>query len=755
MAYVIKYRISFTNRQKDTFRVEILAKNWDTGGITDLEGAVKPFAIKNKNDTGNVFEPIQGTEATIEFWSNNADTDNTYAVSLADFYNDDESYYRVDFYNEQVNGQDAADIFLWSGFLVLDNCTEDIQDRAHIISLNATDNIGLLKSVPLSNLDGSSLLGQVTLQKLVSVILQSTNLQLPVRAYLNLFENTTNDRTVTDTNDFLQQTVVAAKYFQNSDFTFMDCYTVLEDVMTTFNATLVQSEGYWNIIRWPEVGYFNGAIPGTKYNFDLTSFTAITLSSKVTFGKDLAIEPINENQLNRILRPYSFAKRSFNFSQPQYVIHNSNLQFLPPFVPVPNPAPTPFLPTPFATRTVTGDTFYGTNTRYEDYHILYTPSENNPGFEDWQLTGSNPSYVEVVYDTVHQDTELDRYIVTPFNGVGAGSGNSYVQFNPIPVSKGDAFDFTLSYRQKDNNNNYDFWIKYQILTPDCHLYELVAGVDTHGNKYMHWTGPYPGTDTFLGMFVDCNDFSDVSNWTDISMVAQYLSGNNSVPQIPSDGLLIIGVNGPNTNTSSEDHVEVYWKGITLNLYNFIDNGKLKIKGQYNVQQQNNIIKNYEDITLELDDSPRATITGALLTNAINTFCIGIGDLYNQLTVSWHRGTNEEAYKLSQITTFEDLFIHRKPRNIVDGDFYGLRYQEDTEAPFKFVSFLSIIQLSFLANKFFIFGIAEFDFMAAEILGATLYELWDTGEVDSNLGAPNATGADGTNTWTFNYLYEQP
>jgi hypothetical protein len=264
LAYGVKYKIEFLNKQQDFFRVEILAKDY-LGGVTTLEGGPSPFVKNESSGDNQIYNPFRPSDAVIEFWSTPTINDIDfpfYTVSLIDFYNDDDTFFRVDFYLAKVNGALASDVLKWTGFLQLDNCEEEIQDRPHLLTLNANDNLGLLENVALQGLTDDQKKQGILLTELFALILAQTNLPLPVNAYLNIFENSTSDRSVTNTNDLLQQTALYTDNFLNSDGTYKDCYAILSDILTTFRATLFQANGVWNIIRQAEYRYFT-SVPGT------------------------------------------------------------------------------------------------------------------------------------------------------------------------------------------------------------------------------------------------------------------------------------------------------------------------------------------------------------------------------------------------------------------------------------------------------------------------------------------------------------
>ena len=159
-----------------------------------------------------------------------------------------------------------------------------------------------------------------------------------------------------------------------------------------------------------------------------------------------------------------------------------------------------------------------------------------------------------------------------------------------------------------------------------------------------------------------------------------------------------------------------------------------------LQTQPIIAKNNNDVDIEFDDSPRNTINGTYLRTPLIDFDANIGELYFYRTLYWHRAAIDEAWRLNQIQTFDELFIQRKTRTIVEGDWFGLRYLKDDT--WQYLTLQNIMKINFLETLNFIFGIVSFDYMKGEFT-ATMYELYDDGETDEDLD----------NTYTFTYLYK--
>jgi hypothetical protein len=214
-------------------------------------------------------------------------------------------------------------------------------------------------------------------------------------------------------------------------------------------------------------------------------------------------------------------------------------------------------------------------------------------------------------------------------------------------------------------------------------------------------------------------------------VSDYVAPGDLLPSIPADGILLIQVAGTNGDVTINTQ-GTFWKDMNLTMYEFITSSLQGI-GQTHNNSQDESIRNNLQYEIVLDDSPRNTINGTLFTNAVTTFAASIGGVYFTRTASWHRQGVSESRRLGDLNTFNDLFIQRKTRTIVEGDFHGLHD----------VNLMSLINLpDKFPGKKFIFGTARFDYYEC-IWTATLYELFEDGEVDGDLD----------NTYLFNYIYD--
>jgi hypothetical protein len=717
LAYGNKYEIKFKNRiTKDFYRVEIWQKDYVGSVLFQLAGADTPFVAAY--DDQDLLSPIHALSLTISFVNG--------VLTIEDFYSDDDEAFRIDFYFESDSTGGGTEALLFSGYLIQDGASEPVTDRQHYITLKATDNLGLLKNVhwdeAVTDPFGSFPIGYYLRYCLKQTGLYSHDTtidkSLPLRIFDNLFENTTDDRGDDPEADPWAQTVVHSGIFQGTDNTYDDCYALLEKILISRNACLVQAEGCWNIIRKPEYKLFtDGEIEGVQYvyNGSGTDIDAVTLETAFTIDRGGDFYPVEEDQLKTILRPLKYVKNTFNYNQPGSYIIQDTLQ-------LPDGA------TPYDTDTI-GDF------RYDKYSLATY-------FPDWIQRGGDGSYLEVVTDIASDpENETDRYIVTP----GVDDQQSGVQFNPIPVSRGDVFEFTLQFRtDTDTDDNLRFYVRFEIILADGTFVLLTRFPGTGSSVNVHWTGPF-STDTWdvgLGVDKELGDESeiDTTEWIGYSL-NEFVEEGGKLPLIPADGMLLIQVNATN-GADADNRQTTYWKDISLDVTNYI-NQSTKIVGHTHTDTGTSTIKAIQENEIPMDDSPRNTIAGTLFTDAVTAFDFvdistgentDIGSIFFTKTTLWHRAAISEALRLGNIVTLERLEMQYKSRLQVEGSFRPLRLSDSH------LSILKLFRIGWLTGSNFLFSGLTIDYMNCKFNGRLI-----TVSIDEE---------DITEEYEFKYLYEK-
>jgi hypothetical protein len=146
-----------------------------TPQLVNLRADGNPFELDVINNDEDKFAPVRAKQATFRFHS-------TPLFNLGSFAGDDvfdDKYYVT----VEVN---LAGRFIFKGYLLLDNLEEPHLSPSNIVTLKATDQLGVLKNKPLVNFDGKNPSGHKRIAEIVAMILRPTGLRLPINVISNL-----------------------------------------------------------------------------------------------------------------------------------------------------------------------------------------------------------------------------------------------------------------------------------------------------------------------------------------------------------------------------------------------------------------------------------------------------------------------------------------------------------------------------------------------------------------------------------------
>lgn len=598
MAYANKYYLTFKNRQNDLYTVYFLQDGF-VGTVEELEGGPEPCVIDYGSGDEFPWLGIRGHVAKFQYYNNGDHPLSNFAAN-----NDNEYKYEV-YKGAQLK---------WTGFIVQDDCAEPLtKPSRYLVNLQGTDNVGLLKDVPLSDIPFFDDYGKKSILNYFSYILQETGLQLPINFYVNVFENNMDDRSVSTVNYPFDQSNIDNRTFKNDNDTD-NCYEIIDRIVKGWTCCLFLAEGEWHVMRWPEAKDFGNLIPGTRYNYDLGT-EAITHEAVKAIGLNDDIEPLNANHEKRLIRPVRDVKLTFNYNMPSNLIKNINFTDLGDFI---------------STSTV------GT-TRTDLYEQMYW-TYNNPPATD--------SYIVVKENTI-TGVELDRYAVLPFRN----TGDTYLKSNNFEVNEGDRFECSVRFRgDSDTGDNAIFRFGFLLIGASNNWSLTNVSGSLVWNNIGSATTANSLTQTVLGS-------DDLTQWQSINVFAG--TTNEYIPVIPEDGELQLQIKGFNDTNVSQPNKDTYIKDISFSYFYYI-NESTKITGHEHLSQQTEAIKNNYETTIYVDDVQKSSVKGVMFLND------------GSKTSEWHRGTISESKQFGYIQKLDLMFLMDEIRTRIEGDYFGLK-----------------------------------------------------------------------------------
>lgn len=314
MAKVLKYRLDFKGFDGASCQVEFYYEGY-SGAVTYLDGADRPFVLKEFNTDEDLFKPIRPMMAEINILASST------GVKIEDFLAETDTDIEVRFYSS-----DFPTAYIFIGILLQDNFQETWVDTNHIITLAASDRFGYLKEVQLTNF-GSEFTGRNTPLEYIEAACDETYASFAQFSVINNLFHTS--MTSTNGNHPLDQCKIDAKTFQIQAQTYDSCYNVLEKINRAFNQTLFLYMSKPFLLRLEEF-----YIPSTQnlrgvYINNLTfpaTKTLIDTRYDINVGVNEEVKPITPEMLRFIKRKTKKDTVQFDFTQFDEIFCNQTFE---------------------------------------------------------------------------------------------------------------------------------------------------------------------------------------------------------------------------------------------------------------------------------------------------------------------------------------------------------------------------------------------------------------------------------------------
>lgn len=336
--------------------------------------------------------------------------------------------------------------------------------------------------------------------------------------------------------------------------------------------------------------------------------------------------------------------------------------------------------------------------------ITYREYELPSWFNYAPSPGPYPSrFIRVESDSAGQ--ELGRYVVV----VGpTWDDRGGIQSSDITISKDDIIDWSFTYRSNNSQPGNVTNIFQVTLTDGTSILYL--------NNNGQWTST-------RGFTYNVMSGDNTNQWHTVSIKSN---------QVPFNGIITVHLATIVTDTDFESQ----YKDLSFNVIYSI-NGSTKIIGHTHKDSQSLTLKNNLSSDIVVDDTPRSTIAGT-------QFLYSSTGISRDRTTLWQYQTASfpSNIKLGEITTFEELFQRYIPRTKYNGKLLDIHQGADEGY---YLSNLAVIKLKLQTDMRYVPGAIAIDYKA-NTADVTLWEITALGESYSTLNA--------LDLYEFKYLYEK-
>lgn len=653
----VKFIMEFTNAQDLFCKLQfIVDDDIYSGEPVRIYGSQRPFVINEFNNDLDLFKPIRPQQATIEILASAS------GVNITDFLvEDNDKAMKVVF----SYGNHSP---YWYGIVSQEDMSEVWIAQNHIITLRADDGFGSLKTLPLQDFDGNSILGKYTPLELINYCVHNTA-QSFTFSYIvsNLFYtgmNTGSKQTGLD------QCKIDALTFVPEPDTYEDCYTVLEKINSAFNQTIFQYQGQWWVVRIPELFIpQSGVLYGYQNNKPSIGQRGNILSRyTIDVGGDSIVKPMMPEMLKTLLKPSKSTTVSFSYTPFVQVLRNQNFQ-----------------QGSFIGEVFVDDKYYFTwNVDSWDHLVVNLDGTYTPSTKEF--------FRELVYGIGFEDDYVEVEVES--------SLSSIIRAQPIRVSTNDKIKITYKQLWGD--------LIGSVGTSELCMY---ARLKTDANTYYSLTpaGEWISTIETAGFTVT----RLLTNKDDV----EYQEVTLDTQAVPAAGEFTFGLYIHRLSGN-------FWKrfkDLTFELTPPINQLRTKIvKGDYHQYTIAKNVNKNSDSEIFVDDgydSHKGTIY--------------LSDGTTKTSVLWNpRNYPSGPYPFKRHHALAKWFYNRRYRNIIEGNFFGLEWESGgTRYP---IGLMNTVKFAEDSDKTYaILNMREIDFMNGT-WSADLVEIWDEDVDDSIL-----------------------
>ena len=656
MAYGLKYRITFKTLQGDTCKVDFYIDGY-SGSITNLDPAASPFVLQEFNSDEDIYKPLRPQQATINFISQSA-------VSIDDFLSNSDTYCYV-----ALEFLSAVQYY-WYGYLLQDDFQETWQDTNHIITLRATEGLGMLQSQPLTDNAGDELVGRYTPWQFIQYAAFGT-IQTFVehKVISNLYHSTMDE---TSTVPAIGQCYVDARTFSIGDGEYDNKYNVLEKVNSAFSQTLLQYKGKWVIFR-PEELFMTPTQNLRQFNVTLLSTTVTNNRYDIEVGVNEDVKPIAPEMLRFINRPTKVDEIDFTYELPTELLCNQNLS--------------------------RGDlNTAGSGFNLYDVNSWTLKAGTFAGSRESPFTSTSTHYRKETYDV--DNNVIDNYL---YASEELTYDYNWWQSCDVAVALGDIITLSFSWRWDEGSTIIG---ATPIFKTGQLLYKADGnpaqrrGLAEDGTWFTYpstWDSVAYASQPFFKIDMSTLDIKD-NGWVTYTIVSQ---------PVVKDGIVRLLL----TNTPSLKSNENLWKNIEFSIDSKVNGVYLDtISGDFDrFTKSDDIRANFTD-EIFLEDLNNSNLMGCIFDQT-NTF---------RTTPTWNRYRYQlesiPFKKQNLIANWERTRFHR---NKIDVNLFGLKYGSEPIGLLNTIKFVDDDP-----NKlYYIANLKEIDFANAT-WQATLVEVYD-------------------------------
>lgn len=533
-----------------------LIDDGDTEEIRELEPSGSPINLSIIDNNEDPLTVIKAQQLTLRFNS-------TYDYTAEDFVGGSDRRWYVHYYIASTSKT------IFKGHVVKDGISETFNPVPNVVTLTATDNLALLKDVPLTDDNDSNMVGMYPIMEIVANCMKKTGLSLGFLVAFNIKnDGLEDDISIANSNDehFLSNNYIDSKTFEKKIGESEDPYTVIQKLFKEM-ATITQYQGYWLIKRIDETEDATRGLYITE--FDSDGVFVGNLGEK-SFNKSIGIDEDIEFLLGTEVffdLSHKFVQHNFSFATPQEIPENVDF--------------------------VRGDlvtTVSPTQKRYlcDNWRMIQNLSTPAPPAGD--------AFIERYFEANGKETQRHLLLTSPVSP----TANNLAVSQQIEVTEKSKFNFKADFAtvsDMSGSGTYTQRVATIRLVADDGTYWMMDIDGSWAQSNSSWSTNFKDLEY---QFVP-ND-KDTTEWTTLEVDSN---------QIPRTGKLFIDLYALNQQGGSFDDVDIKFANLQFNYIPIINGTHTSYSGTESKASQDGNYNRKREESVYIDNTTEKLFKGAL------------------------------------------------------------------------------------------------------------------------------------------------
>ena len=314
MAYYNKYKITFATKTSKTAYLYLMEDLGSAPTLIEYQGIGLQLQYLPQSD--DPFEPIFASQLNVSFDITDDVANMPNLVTM-----NDKKYFVKLLLNDSIE---------WVGYALSDSVSVSFSTGRKEMSFNCVDGLGMLQDIPLPIPNTTNVnLNNTLIYYLASALNQLSFPTTPnIRTACNFYATGMTNRGSSASADPFLQSYLPYRTFVDDNYSFIDCFTTIKNIVKSFGCRIFQAGGKWWIVSINQ--FAETSVAYTEYDYTGAYSSSGTFNNLSTIqgytGNTSKLYFTDNSQAKLLRKGYNRVQVTRNAEMSQNYFSNGNLR---------------------------------------------------------------------------------------------------------------------------------------------------------------------------------------------------------------------------------------------------------------------------------------------------------------------------------------------------------------------------------------------------------------------------------------------